>query len=284
MEFKKTFKDTVLDYPQNMILYSKPKIGKTDLISRLPDCGIIDIEGGSEYVTGYTHVVKDPGGDPIKTLKNLDERLDWLIETRPYKYVAFDTMTFMEECSEIEGTYDYMNSSQGKKWNRINADHIALRPELAALEGQTIPHTSILFELVTSLGQGYGYQWTRNNFMKYFNKMKLAADRCIFVCHIKDKFIESKVGDQVSGRELNLTGKLKTMTTSFVDTVGYLHRGKDGNTYISFQAGETVAEGSRRRAVSGRDIMVGKWNKDMQNYEEVYWNEIYPDEKILSYK
>lgn len=278
MQFQKVQKQTILDYPKHLVLYAKPKMGKTDLISRLPDCGIIDIEGGTDYVTGYVHVVKDPGGDPIKTLKNLDECLDWLIREKPYKYAAFDTMTAFEEAAEFECTYDYMNSSIGKNFNRVDDELIKLNPALAPFRGVALPHDSPYFQLVTTvLPQGAGYKWLRETYKKYFNKMKLAAERVIFVCHIKDKFIEQKTGAEVTGRELDLTGKLKGITTSFVDTIGYLNRGKDGNTYISFQSGESVAEGSRRGNLSGRNILMGTWNKEKHDYDATYWKEIYPD-------
>ena len=115
VELKKVRREVVLDYPEHLILYAKPKLGKTDLVSYLPDCGIVDIENGAKYVKGYIHTVHDP--DPIKTLKNLEEVLDWLIKEQPYEFVAFDTMTALEDCTIIQGTYDYMYSSQGKKFN-----------------------------------------------------------------------------------------------------------------------------------------------------------------------
>ena len=91
------------------------------------------------------------------------------------------------------------------------------------------------------------------------------------------KFIETKNGDSISGRELDLTGKLKSITTSFVDTVAYLHRGTDGNTYLSFQAGEAVAEGSRSKHLTGQDIMIGEWDKEKNDYKQTFWNRIYVD-------
>lgn len=281
MQFQKVQKTTILDYPKHLVIYAKPKIGKTDLVSRLPDCGIIDIEGGSDYIKGYIHVVKDEKNDPIQTLKNLDECLNWLIAEKPYKYVAFDTMTAFEEAAEIECTYDYMNSSIGKNFNVVDDDLIKLHPHLAPAKGVKITHDSPYFQLVTNvLPNGAGYKWLRETYKKYFNKMKMAGERVIFICHIKDKFIDTKAGAEVTGRELDLTGKLKSITTSFVDTIGYLNRGKDGNTYLSFQAGESVAEGSRRGNLSGRNILIGEWDKEKKDYKIVHWNEIYPDVEI----
>lgn len=84
MEFEKKFVSNLLKSPKELLIYSKPKMGKTDLVSKLDDCGIIDLEGGSDYVEGYKH--------KINNLKELDELLTWLEKENPYKYVAFDTI------------------------------------------------------------------------------------------------------------------------------------------------------------------------------------------------
>jgi len=36
--------------PKNLIIFSKPKVGKTSLLAQLEDCLIIDLEEGSDYV------------------------------------------------------------------------------------------------------------------------------------------------------------------------------------------------------------------------------------------
>ena len=36
--------------PKNLIIFSKPKTGKTSLLAELPDCLILDLEGGSKYL------------------------------------------------------------------------------------------------------------------------------------------------------------------------------------------------------------------------------------------
>jgi hypothetical protein len=285
MEFQKVRRETALDYPEHLILYAKPKLGKTDLVSYLPDCGIVDIENGAKYVTGYIHKVHDP--DPIKTLANLNTLLDWLIKEKPYTFIAYDTMTFLEECTIIQGTYDYMNSTQGKKFNRVDDDLIEavsqrdpeMAAQLKAVKGAMIPHTSEYFKSVETLPEGYGYRWSREAFKRIFDRMKLAAPRIIFICHIKDKMIDSKAGTQVSGREIDLTGKLKSITTSFTDNIAYLNRGKDGNSYLSFQAGEAVAEGTRVGRLSGENILIGEWDKVNHTYSKTHWDTIYPDLK-----
>ena len=36
--------------PKNLIIFSKPKVGKTSLLAELNDALIIDLEDGSDYV------------------------------------------------------------------------------------------------------------------------------------------------------------------------------------------------------------------------------------------
>lgn len=276
MEFKKEITEADISINE-LLLYAKPKMGKTDLISRLPNIGIIDIEGGSDAVRGYKYVVKY--SDPLKTLENLNKCLDWIIKDNPHDFYAFDTLTHLEDCCEIEGTYNYMNSPQGKKFNTVDKELIAKYPELKDFEGKRIDHNSKLWQSVHSLGQGYGYQWSRNCFIKYFNKMKSCPGKKIFIAHIKDKLIEATSGEEIQGRDINLTGKLRSITTSYTDTIGYLFRGKDGNTWLSFKSGESVAEGSRRGYLSGQEFMIGEWDKEKHDYKSVHWDLIFKDLK-----
>ncbi len=255
--------------PNEILIYSKPKMGKTDLVSRIEDCGIIELERGAEYVSGYVH--------NIDNLKELDQVLTWLEKENPYKYIAFDTMTRLEEWCEIEGTLNYMNSVQGKSFNRVTLEHVARGIAKEASLNKQFPVGHVGFESVNTLGQGYGYKWSRESYQKWFLRMKNLKGRKLFLAHIKDKLIDSKNGDQVQGRDIDLTGKLKTITASFVDTIAYLYRGTDGNTYLSFKAGEAVAEGSRSKHLTGQEILIGEWDKEAKDYSKLHWDKIYID-------
>jgi len=269
MAFKKEKTLVSLQSPNEILIYSKPKMGKTDLVSRIDDCGIIELEGGANYVNGYVHNVNN--------LKELDEVLTWLEKENPYKYVAFDTLTKLDEWCEIEGTLNYMNSSQGKSFNRVLQDHIDAGLAPQSKLGAKFPPGKEGFESVHGLGQGYGYKWSRESYQKWFMRMKALKCRKIFLAHVKDKLIETKLSEQVIGREIDLVGKVKSITTSFVDTIAYLHRGSDGNTYLSFKAGEAVAEGSRSKHLTGQDLLIGEWSNEKKDYSETFWSKIYID-------
>lgn len=268
-KFEKVKREPTSLSPKELIIYAKPKMGKTDLVSRLDDCLIVDLEGGSDYITGYV--------ERVKNLSELDELLKWIEAEPPYKYVAFDTMTRLEEWCENEATEMYMRSNMGKNFNRVTNLHVKMHNIPKDKLGKEFPKDHKFYESVTTLPNGAGYGWLRNSYNRWFNRMKALECRKIFICHIKDKMIESKQGAEISGRDLNLTGKIKSITSSFVDTMGYLNRGEDGNTYLSFISGEAVAEGSRSKHLTGRNILVGVWNKEKHDYDSTHWNEIYID-------
>ena len=46
----KTKVPRVSSSPENLIIFSKPKVGKTTLLAALDDCLILDLEKGSKYV------------------------------------------------------------------------------------------------------------------------------------------------------------------------------------------------------------------------------------------
>jgi len=39
--------------PKNLIIFSSPKTGKTSALAELENCLIVDMEDGSNYVSGY---------------------------------------------------------------------------------------------------------------------------------------------------------------------------------------------------------------------------------------
>jgi hypothetical protein len=76
--------------PKRMIIYSKPKTGKTTAYAGLDDNLILDLESGSDYVEALKIKVNTlqellDAGKAIKAAGN------------PYKYVTVDTVTALED-------------------------------------------------------------------------------------------------------------------------------------------------------------------------------------------
>ena len=212
--------------PKHMVIYGPPKIGKTTMLSKLDNCLIIDLEDGSDMVDALK--VK------VSNLKELEEVGRMIIKKgKPYKYVAIDTISKLEEWCEGYAKQIYMKTPMGKNFEQKN------------------PGMSIL-----SLPNGAGYLYLRMAYKKWIERMNMLADHIILVGHLKDKMLEKK-GKEVAVKDLDLTGKIKQITCANADAVGYIYREND-ETMISFDSLEDITAGSRCDHLKGK-VMPLEW-------------------------
>ena len=230
MEFKlpKTIVKASRKSPKNMVIYGPPKIGKTTMLSRLDNCLIIDLEDGSDMVDALKVKVNNLG-----MLATIGKEI--IQENRPYKYVAIDTISKLEEWCEVEGKRIYMKTPMGKNFEQKN------------------PGASVL-----SLPNGAGYLYLRIAFKQWIDRLNLLADHVILDGHLKDKMLEKK-GKEVAVKDLDLTGKIKQITCANADAIGYIYR-DDETTMISFNSLDDTVAGSRCDHLKGQ-TMPFEWNK-----------------------
>tara|TARA_R100000234_G_scaffold119212_1_gene101516 strand:+ start:1011 stop:1709 length:699 start_codon:yes stop_codon:yes gene_type:complete len=228
MELPKTVVKASRKSPKNMIIYGAPKIGKTTVLSQLNDCLIIDLEDGSDMVDALKIKVKN-----LKELADVGREI--IKQGKPYKYIAIDTISKLEEWCEEEGKQIYMKTPMGKNFETKN------------------PGMSIL-----SLPNGAGYLYLRMAYKKWIDRMNMLADHIILVGHLKDKMLEKK-GKEVAVKDLDLTGKIKQITCANADAVGYIYR-EDDETMVSFNSLEDVTAGSRCEHLKGQTIPL-KWSE-----------------------
>jgi len=208
--------------PKNMIIYGAPKIGKTTVLSQLDDCLIIDLEQGSDMLDALKVQVNS-----LKELGEIGKEI--YQEGKPYKYVAIDTISKLEEWCEEEGKQIYLKTPMGKNFEQKN------------------PGMSIL-----SLPNGAGYLYLRMAYKKWIDRLNTLADHVILVGHLKDKMLEKK-GKEVAVKDLDLTGKIKQITCANADAVGYIYR-DDEQTMVSFDSLGDVVAGSRCDHLKGRTM------------------------------
>ena len=248
--------------PRTMLVYTKPKLGKTTIMTGLKNHLIIDTEDGSDFVDG--HIAKVHNFDELRLVageiyvKGFNPVTK--IYTPPYDYIIIDTLTRIDEWSEIEGTFKYMDKPQGKSFNRIGG-----------VKGGTkiLDPNDPNFETVHEIGQGFGYKYSRDTVVNTFMSINTLAPHVIYNCHVKDKYVGSNTsGAEIITREINLTGKLKDIIASKVDTIAYGYREKN-EFYLNF-ADDT---GSRSPHLSGRKIKVSE--KVADGSIKFFWDEIY---------
>jgi len=214
--------------PKNMIIYGAPKIGKTTVLSQLDNCLILDLEDGSDMVDALK--VK---ANNLKELQAIGAAI--MKEGRPYKYIAVDTISKLEEWCEVYAKQIYMRTPMGKNFEKNN------------------PGASVL-----SLPNGAGYLYLRMAYKEWIDKLNKLADHVILVGHLKDKMLEKK-GKEVAVKDLDLTGKIKQITCTNSDAIGYIYR-EGENTMISFDSLDDIAAGTRCAHLKGKAMPL-EWSK-----------------------
>jgi hypothetical protein len=222
--------------PKRLVIYSKPKTGKTTAYAGLDNNLILDLEKGSNYV------------DALKVeVNSLQELLDTgkaiKAAGNPYKYVTIDTVTALEEMIMPLAVKLYKATSMGKNFEGDN---------------------------VTTLPNGAGYLYIRQAFFQVLDFIDTLAPHIILSGHIKDKVIDDK-GDMVMAANIDLTGKIKSLICANADAIGYMYR-KGNKTILSFKTNEEVTCGARPDHLRNEEIVISEM---IDGVLTTTWDKIY---------
>jgi len=241
--------------PKNLIIFSKPKVGKTSLIAEIPNCLILDLESGSDYVDALK--LKASSVDEIRKIGKAIKEAG-----KPYDYIAVDTITALETMCVKEAEKLYMNTPMGKAtWLKKKADD-TWDPESAKFKYGTV--------LNLPNGQGYGY--LRDAVVRVIEEIKTYAPRIILLGHVKDAMID-KAGAEVNSMDLDLTGKIKRIVSSQSDAIGYLYR-KGNQNILTFKTKDDIACGARLVHLRNQEIVVSEL---VAGEFVAHWNRVYID-------
>lgn len=238
-----------------MILFGKEKCGKTTALTELENCLIVDTERGANKVPAMSIQVPEAG--PVTKMQWLKRLADKLIEDgKPYDYVAIDTFSEVNEWAEWSGTWRYMNSVQGKSFNREKDKH-----GNPIKGGAFIDPSSDDYQSVHSLPDGYGYRWSREEILDIYKRFEKVARKCvIFVCHVEDKYVGNKdTTDLIIPKQLALTGKVREILPRKVDAIGYVYNDK-GVLKVNFTGTEEKLGGTRAKHLIGYNDTLD-WSK-----------------------
>jgi hypothetical protein len=237
MELPTSKTKATLTDPGKLIIYSKPKTGKTSLLAELENNLIIDLENGTQYY------------DALKVSINSVQELMDLIKAiiaagRPYKYITLDTLTKLEDLALPYALTLYKQTPMGKGFVGNN---------------------------VLDLPNGAGYKYLRDAMTNLLNAIYKCADRVILLGHLKTTNIE-KNGKEVSARELDLTGKIKSMVSADVDAIGLLYRGEDNKNILSFKTTDDVICGARPTHLKDQEIVISELvdGKFITHWDKIY--------------
>lgn len=230
--------------PHFLILYGRPKAGKTSCLAQLENNLIVDLEGGSTFIDALAVQARDIGqlGEIAQAIRAKNTEVGHNF----YRRITIDNATRLEEiCLSYAATL-YRQSPVGKNWKGTD---------------------------VRTLPNGSGYHYLRQAVRKVIDMFKELCDEFILVGHVKDVQIEHN-GEELSEMALDLVGKLSSIVCGEADAVGYLYR-KANETHISFKGGDGTIKEARAPHLRGQDLVIATGNDD--GTITTYWDKVYKD-------
>jgi hypothetical protein len=208
--------------PKRLIIYSKPKTGKTSAFAGLDGNLIIDLENGADYVEAIK--VKANNLQELKEIGKAIKEANY-----PYKYVTIDTVTALEDMVMPLAINLYKQTPMGKNYSG---------------------------DSILTLPNGAGYLYVRQAFFQVLDFIDTLAPQIILSGHIKDKQVDDK-GEMVMSANIDLTGKIKSLICANADAIGYMYR-KGNKTILSFKTNEEVTCGARPEHLRNEEIVISE--------------------------
>jgi hypothetical protein len=230
--------------PHMLIIFSKPKTGKTTLFAQLKDSLILDLERGTKHLDAVKLEATN-----LEELKEIGEAIK--AEGKPYKYIVIDTVTALETMVLPYAEQLYSKTSMGRNW------FTKLKSEYGS---------------ILNLPNGAGYMYVRDAFMQIIEYVKTLAPRIILSAHVKDASID-KQSTEVSSLEIDLAGKLKRIISADSDAIGYLYR-KGNQNILSFKTTDTITCGARPEHLRNKEIVI---SEETEKGIISHWDKIFID-------
>ena len=230
--------------PRFLILYGRPKSGKTSSLAQLDGNLIIDLEGGSTFIDAMSIQCRNVTelGEAASAIRAKNTEVGHNF----YKHITIDNATRLEEICLSYAAALYRQNPVGKNWKGTD---------------------------VRTLPNGSGYFYIRQAVRKVIDMFKELTDEFILVGHVKDVQIESN-GEELSEMTLDLVGKLSGIVCGEADAVGLVFR-KGNETHISFKGGDGSIKEARATHLRGKDIVVATGNEEGEI--TTYWDKVYKD-------
>ena len=225
------------DYnPRLMVLFGKPKSGKSSLMASLDNNLIIDLEDG--YRSLDVMCVQARSAADMFNIKAAIEKKNHENGDKPfYRFITIDNATRLEEMSIVFANSLYRKTSMGQSWG-YQKDKIGNL--LKDANGKPVPDPKAD---VRQLPNGAGYLYMRQALKEMINMFKPLCDTLVLVCHVKDKQIK-KNEEETTEMTVDLAGKTGDIICGEADAIGYVSR-QDNKTLITFKGGDNTIRGSR---------------------------------------
>lgn len=237
--------------PRLLVIYGRPKSGKSSAVASLDDNLIIDLEDGYRALEVMSVDVKD-AVQLFAVKKALAAKAEELGHA-PYKFITIDNATRLEEMSLPYAASLYRKTSMGSNWGFLrDKNGVIIRKD-----NKPIPDPKAD---VRQLPNGAGYLYMREALKEMVHMFQPFCETLILVCHVKDKQIREK-DVETTQLSVDLAGKLADIICGEADAVGYLYR--EGNkTILSFIGGDDTIKEARPLHLRGKRFVVGQSDDD----------------------
>ena len=225
-----------IDYnPRLMVIFGKPKSGKSSLMASLDNNLIIDLEDG--YRSLDVMCVQARSASDIFQIKAAIEQKNHENGGKPfYRFITIDNATRLEEMSLPFAASLYRKTSMGATWG-YKKDSIG---NILLENGKKVPDPKAD---VRQLPNGAGYLYMRQALKEMINMFRPLCDTLILVCHVKDKQIK-KNDEETTEMVVDLAGKTGDIICGEADAIGYVSR-QGNKTLLTFKGGDNNIRGSR---------------------------------------
>lgn len=238
--------------PSKLIIFSSPKAGKTEALSRLPNNLILDLEKGTGFIGGMKlDILSISEKEDIKPIQALRMTIDKIKEANVkagknvYRFITIDTVSGLED---------------------------KFAPDLALkIYKQTPMGRNFQGDDVLTLPNGSGYYYLRLAMLMIVEELEALCETLIISGHIKDKVIDVE-GKEVSQRLLDLTGKTSSIICAKSDAIAYLYR-KDNQTIANFKTSESLSVGARPEHLKNQEIVLLELLEDgtfQSNWDKIF--------------
>lgn len=227
--------------PRFLIIFGKPKSGKTTIVSELENNLIIDLEGGSQFLDALSVQARNVAdlGEIAAAIRQKNKECNGFF----YKHITIDNATRLEEMTLSYALTLYNQTPMGKSY-----------------KGD-----------VRMLPNGAGWFYIRQAVRKVIDMFRELCEEFILVGHTKDKLV-NKEGEELSEMQLDLAGRLSDIICGEADAIGYVYR-KKNQTLISFQGGENNIVEARAPHLRGKTVVIAE--SDESGKITTDWNKIY---------
>lgn len=227
--------------PRFLIIFGKPKSGKTTIVSELENNLIIDLEGGSQFLDALSVQARNVAdlGEIAAAIRQKNKECNGFF----YKHITIDNATRLEEMTLSYALTLYNQTPMGKSYRGD----------------------------VRMLPNGAGWFYIRQAVKKVIDRFRELCEEFILVGHTKDKLV-NKEGEELSEMQLDLAGRLSDIICGEADAIGYVYR-KKNQTLISFQGGENNIVEARAPHLRGKTVVIAE--SDESGKITTDWNKIY---------